>query len=61
MDAEDVDVADNTVEVCSEAPGKERLETQCDTYDDHDDNEIMEMLMRENGVAGQDEVNGKTK
>ncbi|RYN39234.1 hypothetical protein AA0113_g3008 [Alternaria arborescens] len=63
MDAEDVDVdvADNTVGVCSEAPGKERMETRCDTYNDHDDNEIMEMLMRENGIDGQDEVNGKTK
>jgi hypothetical protein len=30
-------------------------------YNDHDDNKIMEMLMRENGVDGQDEVNGKTK
>ncbi|KAF7674625.1 hypothetical protein GT037_007385 [Alternaria burnsii] len=56
MNAKDVDVADNAVGVCSEASGKECLETQCDTYNDHDDNEIMEMLMRENGVDGQDEV-----
>lgn len=61
MNAKDVDVADNAVGVCSEASGKECLETQCDTYNDHDDNEIMEMLMRENGVDGQDEVNGITK
>jgi hypothetical protein len=58
MDAEDVDVADEVGTVDAEWRDKEPAGSQCDVYNGHDDNEIMEMLMRENGVDGRAEEEG---
>jgi hypothetical protein len=47
-----IGVADEAVEDHLAAPSIGTAELDCDLYDDHNDNEIMEMLMRENGVEG---------
>jgi uncharacterized protein YqgV (UPF0045/DUF77 family) len=49
-----INVADAAVEDHLAAPSIGVVELHCDLYDDHNDNEIMEMLMRENGVEGQE-------
>jgi hypothetical protein len=62
MEAEDVAVADSVGETHMEGPRKKYAESLCDVYDGHDDNQIMEMFMRENGVDGQEaEESGDTE
>ncbi|KAG9194284.1 hypothetical protein G6011_04319 [Alternaria panax] len=55
MNAEDVNAADSVGKGHPEGPTKEHTESQRDMYDGHDDNEIMEMLMRDNDVDSQEE------
>ncbi|KAI4952647.1 hypothetical protein J4E91_003119 [Alternaria rosae] len=54
IEAEVVDIADEVAEDYLEAPNKVLAGPQCDMYDCHDDNEIMGLLMRENGIDCQE-------
>jgi hypothetical protein len=49
-----VDVSDEVVEDGLEAPSKVLAGAQYNGYDDRDDNDFMAMLMRENGIDGQE-------